>query len=1033
MRTKKTSKILSCSLILSVLLSMLPVTAFAVEDTAGSKAEAEQFQDEALLMKEVVIPDVLTGAAADGDIQIDETNFPDDKFRAYVKTLAGGEDGIFTVSDIENITKIECASKYISDFTGIEHFTALTTLDCSYNYSFLTSLDVSKNTELTTLNCEHNELTELDVSRNVNLTKLNCSSNKLTELDVSKNTQLKSLDCSDNKLTELDVSQNTALETYLGCGNNQLTHLDVSQTKLKEVDCRGNQLSVNCDATEFNVTTKGFDSDKVVKVTEGGTFEDGSFHFKENTLSYEYNCGKNLVKTFKLVRAGHRLTVDPDTGIHHCENCDYQTAHDFQIKIGDVTVLEDLSQTTKSVDLSAASGLTNASGKMEWNEESNTLTLDEISLNAPIYVQKKDKQIGNLFLLTICLKGKNSITANYGLNLQTPTTIAAEEGAALTVDASVAAISLDAGGGETFSLDITGGVLDLKNKGSIIAGDVAIEGNAKVSIQQTVSDLPGILATGNLTVGDEATVHAQGKKSGVHADQATVSDSAEVSLLGREAYGILTSKLTMNGGELHAEGNSGAILVNGKEEHLVLAEGYADTNGAKPFSFQDENGKPRTMFSGKDVEKPSGFADSVKKVTLCKHYSLTTNLNGGDGISVDGSYLPGAEIEINAGRKAGYTFDGWISDAGGTFADASKVETTFTMPSNAVIITANWHKKSSGGGNSSGGGSTITNPDGSTTTTKKDPVTGTVTEITKYPDGTIGTVETDKNGNVIDVEIDISDQAVQDSKEEEKPVKLPIQVPVASDTEKAPEIDIGLPEDAGTVEVEIPAKDTTAGTVGVIVNPDGTETVVVDSIVTEEGVRLNLDGSVILKLVDRSRYFSDVHPVGHWAKEAIDFVTARNIAKGTSDTHFTPDGSMTRGMLVTMLYNLEGRPELPGENLGYPFSDVKPDDWYAAAVYWAAQNDIVSGYGDGTFLPNQPGTREQLTLMLWNYSGKPKSNADLSHFSDESQISSYASDAMKWAYESGIIRGYNGCLAPRKQATRAEAAQMIKNLLEQNK
>ncbi len=142
---------------------------------------------------------------------------------------------------------------------------------------------------------------------------------------------------------------------------------------------------------------------------------------------------------------------------------------------------------------------------------------------------------------------------------------------------------------------------------------------------------------------------------------------------------------------------------------------------------------------------------------------------------------------------------------------------------------------------------------------------------------------------------------------------------------------------------------------------------------------------------------------------------------------------MTCGMLVTMLYNLEGQQELPEENLGYPFSDVKPDDWYAEAVYWAAQNNIVSGYGDGTFLPNQPGTREQLTLMLWNYLGKPRSNADLSHFSDEGQISSYASDAMKWAYESGIIRGYNGCLAPRKQATRAEAAQMIKNLLEQNR
>lgn len=69
--------------------------------------------------------------------------------------------------------------------------------------------------------------------------------------------------------------------------------------------------------------------------------------------------------------------------------------------------------------------------------------------------------------------------------------------------------------------------------------------------------------------------------------------------------------------------------------------------------------------------------------------------------------------------------------------------------------------------------------------------------------------------------------------------------------------------------------------------------------------------------------------------------------------------------------------------------------------------------------------------MLWNYSGKPKSNASLSNFSDEKQISNYASTAMKWAYENGIISGYDGSLAPREQATRAQVVQMIKNLLEQ--
>ena len=108
----------------------------------------------------------------------------------------------------------------------------------------LTSLDVSKNTALTSLECyRRNKLTNLDVSKNTTLTKLSCGNNQLTSLDVSKNTALTYLSCGNNQLTSLDVSKNTAL-TYLSCGWNQLTNLDVSgAAPLVELDCRGNQLS----------------------------------------------------------------------------------------------------------------------------------------------------------------------------------------------------------------------------------------------------------------------------------------------------------------------------------------------------------------------------------------------------------------------------------------------------------------------------------------------------------------------------------------------------------------------------------------------------------------------------------------------------------------------------------------------------------------------------------------------------------------------------------------------------------------------
>ena len=136
---------------------------------------------------------------------------------------------------------IICGSNGISDLTGIEAFTALTGLVCSFNE--LTSLDFSQNTALTTLDCHANQLTSLDISQNTALTELSCFNNQLTSLDFSQNTALTTLDCHANQLTSLDISQNTAL-TDLICDNNELISLDVSQnTALEQLDCTINQLT----------------------------------------------------------------------------------------------------------------------------------------------------------------------------------------------------------------------------------------------------------------------------------------------------------------------------------------------------------------------------------------------------------------------------------------------------------------------------------------------------------------------------------------------------------------------------------------------------------------------------------------------------------------------------------------------------------------------------------------------------------------------------------------------------------------------
>ena len=179
--------------------------------------------------------------AAEGDVEINATTFPDAKFRDWVKTnITSGSDTL-TATMIANTKDINVNSKQIADLTGIEYFTALKTLDCGYNQ--LTALDVSKNMLLEGLSCFNNQLATLDVSNNTSLTTLWCSNNQLTTLDVSNNTALTKLICSASQLTTLDVGKNIKL-TILWCSNNQLTTLDVSNnTALLGLWCEANKLT----------------------------------------------------------------------------------------------------------------------------------------------------------------------------------------------------------------------------------------------------------------------------------------------------------------------------------------------------------------------------------------------------------------------------------------------------------------------------------------------------------------------------------------------------------------------------------------------------------------------------------------------------------------------------------------------------------------------------------------------------------------------------------------------------------------------
>ena len=174
--------------------------------------------------------------------------------------------------------------------------------------------------------------------------------------------------------------------------------------------------------------------------------------------------------------------------------------------------------------------------------------------------------------------------------------------------------------------------------------------------------------------------------------------------------------------------------------------------------------------------------------------------------------------------------------------------------------------------------------------------------------------------------------------------------------------------------------------------------------------------------------FSDV-AADAWYADAVTYVRDNGLMSGTSDTTFTPGGTMTRGMLVTTLYRMAGSPSLENEDLGYPFADVPGDAWYADGVYWARLAGVVGGYSEDQFGPDDPVTREQIAAILWRYAGSPAAESG-TDFADEGSISAYAAQAVDWARTNGIVNGVEGNrFLPQSSATRAQVATILRNYL----
>lgn len=519
--------------------------------------------------------------------------------------------------------------------------------------------------------------------------------------------------------------------------------------------------------------------------------------------------------------------------------------------------------------------------------------------------------------------------------------------------------------------DMSGAVITI-NKGSVISstedGAIYLPSGKLIMNGGTITAPTGIqICAGNANITSEfqlndGTIIATGddERSSKGTGDGLIPDGAAISVVNRN-YPNGVPTITINGGNFSSAKND-----------AVLA--YSWANGAA--SEWTDADKYVSISAGTFTSDPTAYvvAGSIARKDSSTSYTVVAKSNLTSGV-----YTTSPEGALAAGYIYYQNGDG-----------------TYTVYYPVPVIPNNNNNSSS---------TTTKNPDGSTTTTTTDKATGAVTETTTTANGSVGTVKTDANGST-EISVSISAADVKAAEQKNAPVIAPITVAPAASSAAAPVIKLSVPANAGEVAVAIPVVNAKQGTVAVRVNPDGTEEIIKTAVVTENGLVLGVKGSMQIKVINNSKNFADT--VGHWAASDVDFVSARELFNGTAPALFSPEASMTRGMVVTVIARLAGENTDGGAN------------WYDKGCAWA----VANGVSDGTD-PNGSITREQLAAMLYRYCGSPAASGSLSAYADAASVSAFASDAMQWCVNNGIINGMDGLLNPQGQATRAQVSAMF--------
>ena len=1029
----------------------------------------------ALLLCCMVLTLLPTAALADGDVAINEANFPDENFRQYVKTEFDKDNNdILSAEEIAAVKEIHVEGKPITSIEGIEHFTALEFLNCSKtklpsldtshneNLVFLncnsiptlTTLNVSENTALKHLYCNDNPLTALDLTKNLALEKLECGENEFTTLDLSRNTNLKYFGCFNSKLSSLDLTNNTNLEELYFCGNNFST-IDISKnTKLKFLHLFSNQLITLDTSKHSNLQRLWVYTNPLTSMNLGNSGSTMEVKFDNNPYPIEVSAAEktfnlNTLPGFDVSKAsdwtngtvnGNILTVNEGV-----ENVTYTyDCGERQATYGDPTTTGKLMMPcTLKINWKKADGPAAPVLALRTKTATDILVTEndkwEYSIDNGESWQRSchftGLQPGTVY--TIIARVQGTATQNPGA-VSEPlivTTMHTEISPELKkqLRAVVSAYIAEYDGKEHAAVIVD---MDKMPDGWRID-------RYTTDLGQNYSDsMPTIKNVGTLSVGvkfvhpDYIANITNFYTAEVTAKRLTADMIADIPDQLYTGQQIQPKPEIKHGDMVLMEGRdfnysykenvppSGTVNITGKGNYTGMA--------SKSFNIVNEITKI-TEDDLKDLEIPTLVTVKCTTTNISREYG---KIPGGFDLSKTVLSMEGdvrkATLHLNLlAYKDKYDAD---TNKTHTYTDLQgNLITTLTLkyvdgkwqpegilPNLTLLVNCdgNHPQEYTITFDGNGGAPSV---DSMKTVNQKLPKLPTATHSGRYSfdgwytaasGGTMITTDTEFDKNTTVY----AHWTYTGSSGGSSSGRTYHTIKASSDSNGSisPSERVSVRHGRDQSFTITPDKGYEIAKVLV----DGKSVGAVESYTFKNVTKNHTIEAIFMKVNDKSMpdTFMDV-PKGSYYEKAVDWAVKNGITAGTGDNYFMPDGICTRAQAVTFLWRVAGSPTPKTEVM--PFEDVPEGSYYYEAVLWAAENEITVGTSATTFSPELTCSRAHIVSFLWRAAGYPSAGT-VNPFTDVPE-NAYYINAMLWAVKQEITVGTTpSTFSPDEGCTRAQ-------------